>query len=298
MISQEQFDQFEKDGYLVIENMFSSDQCIQMYQEAGKIIETVIDSEDLEQVPMFPFVSKGENPSKAEFDYFMESASDIKLFLNKKEFTTDAHVDTSAKAKVIRKRANRIGHALHALNPVFKDITFSSPVKDVVKIVGYKKPVVCQSMYLMMQSPEGPSSSGHQASTYVIVEPSKLTGFWIAVTDCTVDNGALEVLPGSHKKGSLKNKFIRNPNEKEYNEGKRFIYTESKADYPTQGYVSIPLKAGSVLLMDGFLIHRATNCTSSEPRNVYAFHVYDADKTQFNKENWMEYNKSTFLPLF
>jgi len=269
-----------------------------MYQEAGKIIEKVIDSEDLEQVPRFPFVSKGDIPSQSDLDYFMKSASDIKLFLNKKEFTTDAHVDSAAKAKVIQKRANRIGHALHALNPVFKEITFSQPVKDVVKAVGFKKPIVCQSFYLMMQSPEGPSATGHQASTYVIVEPSKLLSFCVAVNDCTVDNGCLEVIPGSHKKGDLKNKFIRNPNEKEFNQGKRFIYTESQPEYPDQGYVSIPLKAGSVLLMDGFLIHRATSCTSSEPRNMYAFHIYDAEKAQFSKENWMEYNTSTFLPLY
>jgi len=299
MLTKDQLEKFNKDGYLVLENFFfNSEQCLRMYQEAGKIIEKVIDDEDLEQIPNFPFVSKGDTPTKAEFDYFEQSASDIKLFLNKKEFAAESHHDTEAKAKVIRKRANRLGHALHALNPCFREVTFCTEVKDVIKSIGFHKPIVCQSMYLMMQSPEGPSATGHQASTYVLVEPSKLVGFWSAVTDCTKENGCLEVIPGSHKKGGLKNRFIRNPNKDEFNAGKRFIYTEGKAQYPTEGYVPITLKAGSILLLDGFTVHRASNCTASEPRNVYAFHVYDADVGKFSEQNWMKQNSKTFLPLY
>jgi len=298
MLSKEQLEKFDKDGFLVIENFLNSDQCTLAYQEAGKIIEKFIDSEDLEQIPSFPFVSKSEMPSKFESDYFEQSASDIKLFLNKKEFTAESHQDTQAKAKVIRKRANRIGHALHARNPVFRDIVFSQEVKDVVKSLEFHKPIVCQSMFLMMQHPGGSSSVGHQSATFIHVEPSKLLGFWIAVTDCTTENGCLEIIPGSHKERNVMTKFIRNPNKSEFDEGKRFIYSEGKGDYPMEDFVSVPIKAGSVILMDGFVVHRATNCTASEPRNVFAFHVYDSESAQFSEENWLKFNNETFLPLF
>jgi phytanoyl-CoA hydroxylase len=46
---------------------------------------------------------------------------------------------------------NKIGHALHALNPVFKEISFDANVKDVFKSLNYKKPIVCQSMYIFKQ---------------------------------------------------------------------------------------------------------------------------------------------------
>lgn len=290
--------QFEKDGYLVLDDFYTKDQCNQMYDEAGKIIEKVLTEEDLENVPVFPFVSKNAIPSKSDFDYFQKSACDVKLFLNKQEFTLEPHAHASKMAQVMRKRANRIGHALHAKDDVFKQATINPNVQQVVKKIGFKKPIVCQSMYLMMQSPEGPSGTGHQGSTYVIVEPSKLVGFWCAVTDCSKENGCLEVIPGSHKKVGLLNKFIKNPNEKEFNEGKRFVYTEQNPNYPTDGFVQVPLKAGSIMLIDGLLVHRATNSTSDEPRNIYAFHVYDSDKAEFSKQNWMDYNKETFLPLY
>jgi phytanoyl-CoA hydroxylase len=299
MMTKEQVSQFERDGFIVLENFFNQDQCTKMYQEAGKIIEQYIESTDLEWLPTFPFATKNETPSMEQFDYFLESASDIKLFLNKKEYASDTSIDIQAKANVIRKRANRLGHALHSKNPVFREITFDDHVQNVVRSLGYKKPIVCQSLYLMMQPPDGPSSVGHQASTFVIVEPSKLLSFWIAVTDCMPENGCLEVMPGSHKKGVLKNKFIRNPNKREYEAGKRFIFTEPESEAVLKnGFTTVPLKAGSVILMDGYTVHRATPCTSHEPRNVYAFHIYDSDKAQFSKENWMEYNKETFLPLY
>lgn len=298
MLSNEQIQQFERDGFLVLENFFNSDLCTKVYQEAGKIIEKFIDTQDLEQIPTFPFVSKSDTPSKFEYDYFEQSASDVKLFLNEKEFTADSHQDTQAKAQVIRKRANRIGHALHAQNPIFHEMTFSPEVKAVVKSLGFRKPIVCQSMFLMMQHPQGPSSVGHQSATFINVEPSKLVGFWIAVTDCTTENGCLEIIAGSHRDRVANTKFVRNPNQSEYNEGKRFVYTQGKSDLPTQGYVPVPLKAGSLLLMDGFVVHRATNCTSPEPRNVYAFHVYDSQSAQFSKDNWLQFNDKTFQPLF
>lgn len=294
-LSQAQLAQFEKDGFLVLEDFYTKEQCTQMYDEAGKIIEKVMAEEELESVPVFPFACKEQTPSKADFDYFQQSGADVKLFVNKPEFTMDPHAHAAKMAQVLRKRANRIGHALHAKNITFKQATLGEKVQAVMRQLGFVKPIVCQSMYLMMQSPEG---MGHQGSTYVIVEPSKLVGFFAAVTDCHKDNGCLEVIPGSHKKVGLLNKFIKNPDEKEFNEGKRFIYTEPNPKYPTEGFVPVPLKAGSVMLIDGFLVHRATNSKAEEPRNIYAFQVYDSDKAQFSKQNWMDFNKETFLPLY
>jgi hypothetical protein len=295
MLTEEQLKQFDKDGYIVLKHFYNSDQCTRMYQEAGKIVANVIKSGELEKIPMYPYVSKGSEPTIEDFDYFEESAHDAKLFLNKKVFAADSNVDPDAKAKVIRNKVNRIGHALHAVNQTFKEITFTQEVKDVVKSIGFSKPVVLQSMYLMLESS---SDQGHQTSTYVIVEPSKLVSFWAAVTECTEDNGCLEIIPGSHKKGGLKNKFIRNPNKQEYDAGKRYIYTEGNPQYPEEGFVKVPLEAGDVVLIDGFVVHRASPCKVTEPCNTYAFHCYDSDKADFSEDNWMTYDENTFLPLY
>jgi phytanoyl-CoA hydroxylase len=46
---------------------------------------------------------------------------------------------------------NKLGHALHALNPVFKEATFNSTTKKLFADLGFKKPVVCQSQYIFKQ---------------------------------------------------------------------------------------------------------------------------------------------------
>ena len=43
---------------------------------------------------------------------------------------------------------NKIGHCLHMKNEVFKKITFSDKVKELIRQLGYIKPLVPQGMYI------------------------------------------------------------------------------------------------------------------------------------------------------
>ena len=42
----------------------------------------------------------------------------------------------------------------------------------------------------------------HVDGTFLMNEPSKLIGLWIALEDAEIENGCLWFLPGSHKQGS------------------------------------------------------------------------------------------------
>ena len=44
----------------------------------------------------------------------------------------------------------------------------------------------------------------HQDGTYLYVEPLKIAGIWIALEDCTTENGCLSFIPGSHNGFNLK----------------------------------------------------------------------------------------------
>lgn len=67
------------------------------------------------------------------------------------------------------------------------------------KSVGYVRPVVCQSMYIFKQPFIGGKVQAHQDGSYLYTDPLKVTGIWIALEDCTLENGCLSFLPGSHK---------------------------------------------------------------------------------------------------
>ena len=84
--------------------------------------------------------------------YFLTSTDKIRPFLEKRASEILEKAKSSPNEKSERKKIfNKIGHALHALNPVFKEVTFSSNVKDVFKSLNYVEPVVCQSMYIFKQ---------------------------------------------------------------------------------------------------------------------------------------------------
>jgi phytanoyl-CoA hydroxylase len=97
-----------------------------------------------------------------------------------------------------KKIFNKIGHALHALNPVFKENTFTENAKNAFRALDFKKPTICQSMVIFKQPFIGGEVSAHQDGTYIYNEPLKVVGLWIALEDCTLENGCLEFIPGSH----------------------------------------------------------------------------------------------------
>jgi phytanoyl-CoA hydroxylase len=64
--------------------------------------------------------------SKAGDEYFLTSTDKIRAFLESDASKAIENGDNPDKPKLI---FNKIGHALHVLNPVFKKHTFSENVK-------------------------------------------------------------------------------------------------------------------------------------------------------------------------
>lgn len=298
MLSGEQLTQFDRDGFLVLENFFDKSTCEKLSKEVDKIHENVVITQDLDKVPAHHFFANTENVAQEELDYFLNSGNKIRLLFMNKYLPGSGSTTLSNKAKLVRNNANKIGFALHAFNPVFAEATFSQKVKEVVQSLGYKKPVVCQSMYILKQAFSEPNAPGHQDSTYLQVEPNTLIGFWVAIEDITPQNGCLKFVPGSHKDG-LKRKYIRNHDENQVkSSGKILYYSNDAPNYDQNRFVSVPIKAGSAILINGLVVHKSTSTRSPASRDVYAFHVFDDAASAYSANNWMDYTPETFLPLY
>lgn len=84
----------------------------------------------------------------------------------------------------------------------------------------------------------------HQDASYLLVDPLNIMGIWIALEDCTVENGCLYFLPGSQNM-PLSRRFIRNPNKEEFDAGKYLIYDElDSTQYDESKFVPAEVKAG------------------------------------------------------
>jgi len=299
ILSKPQLDQFDRDGFLVLEDFIEP---YKFKREAEEILKNELSTQKLSDLHAFPAYAHGE-PSAADFDYFINSGQSIRLFLN-----TDIKEDEfpeEFQLKMIRQMGCHLGHALHALDPVFREFVLSKQVRQVAKSFGFSKPLVCQSMYLMRQDFTSHTVGyPHQMASFLQVDPpSKQLGFWLAMDDLTEEFGAIQFIPGSHKRG-LVAQFARNPDKKAFEQGKRLVFTkEPDMQYQEEEFVAVPLKAGSGVLVNSMVVHRSVMSDKAykrEPkhRDAFAFHIYDSENSTYRAENWMQYSEETFLPLY
>ena len=97
----------------------------------------------------------------------MKSAYHISFFL-----------EESIKPPILDKHAsiNKVGHALHDLDHVFRKYSYRPDYKALLNDLGYVNPQIVQSMYILKAPKIGGAVKPHQDSSYVITEPDSCMG--------------------------------------------------------------------------------------------------------------------------
>lgn len=94
-------------------------------------------------------------------------------------------------------------------------------------------------------------------------EPEKLI-VWIALDDVTIENGALKILPGTHKLGFQDWYRVKGETH----------HTRLKLDnVDTSNYEYAEMKAGDVLIFHHLVIHGSDRVSSNKPRRALRFSV-------------------------
>ncbi|XP_044748414.1 phytanoyl-CoA dioxygenase domain-containing protein 1 homolog isoform X2 [Coccinella septempunctata] len=130
----------EKDGFAVIENLFTSQECEEMIKEIRQVIQT---TNNATKRVIFKATAENDAPQAKE-KYFLDSAHKISFFFE------EGSVDEDGKLAVAEEylALNKIGHALHALNGVFGKYTFDERIKNICRSLDLVDPKVCQSMFI------------------------------------------------------------------------------------------------------------------------------------------------------
>lgn len=259
---------FAADGVLVLEGFVAGADCDALRARAGEIVER-FDPASVRSV-----FSTTDQTQLAD-RYFLDSGDKIRFFLEADAFDSGGDL-RGDKFDCL----NKIGHALHDLDPVFDAFSRTPELAEAVRRLGFEDPGIIQSMYIVKPPRIGGEVLCHQDSTYIFTEPESCVGFWFALEDATLDNGCLEFIPGAHR-GPLKARNRRTP------DGKSVTETLDPSPWPTEQRVPVPATKGTLVIFGGRTPHLSGPNRSSRSRHAYTLHVIDK-ACHYPADNWLQ----------
>ncbi|KAE9597297.1 hypothetical protein Lal_00007273 [Lupinus albus] len=265
-LSSDQLQFFNSQGYLVIESFASKDEIEAMIKRMQQLVD---DFDPSSTASIF----STKNQQQSTDDYFYESVHKVSYFFEEKAFGDDGNLKQPKQLSI-----NKVGHALHEIEPAFKKFSSSEKISSLMYSLGYKRPAIMQSMYIFKQPGIGGEVVPHQDSSFLYTEPETCTGLWLALEDANIINGCLWAIPGSHKSGLVR-RFLRDK------DGVKF--DRPSPSYDRKDFVPIDVKAGSLVVIHGDLIHQSFENQSPKSRHAYSLHVVDTDGCKWAPENWI-----------
>jgi len=167
MVSEKQQEQFEKDGFLVLEDFLCDAELETCAQEIHRLHELAADLEKQNDSAMKHFQREPYAKDKQQAGLPV-----LRKIEQTREFS-DVFRDLAAHPKLISVVQNLIGEDL----------------------------LLFRSTLMLKPAFHGSAHAFHQDSAYWPMDPPALVTVSIALTESTPDNGCIQVIPGSHRWG-------------------------------------------------------------------------------------------------
>jgi len=272
MLSAAQKEQYQKDGFIVIPGFKAAEEIAALRARAAQIVNE-----------FDPAIAQGifttKDQEKKADEYFLRSDNTIRCFFEEEAFGPDGQLKQAKELSI-----NKIGHAMHDLDPVFRAFSTDVRLAAVARDLGLEQPQVWQSMYIFKQPGIGGEVRWHQDATYFDTTPISVTTFWFALEDATLENGCLWAEPGGHRT-PLRERFVRTGDD---------IKVEKLDSTPwPNDSTAVPLecKAGALVCFHGLLPHYSAPNRSPVSRHAYTLHATDA-RTEYSPLNWIQRDAS------
>jgi phytanoyl-CoA hydroxylase len=256
MLDPDQLARYAADGFLLLPGFVDPARCDALRARAAELVAAF-------EPPDRRSVFTTDEQARKTDDYFLDSGDQIRFFF-----------EDGAEHAI-----NKIGHALHDLDPEFDRFSRTPELAALVADLGLDEPRLMQSMYIFKQPFVGGEVRCHQDSTFLHTEPERMVGLWFALEDARIDNGCLWAIPGGHREG-LRARFVR--------DGRR-TRLDVLDDRPWDDAQLVPLEAkkGVLIVLDGRAPHMSHTNRSPTSRHAYTLHVVSA-RSEYPATNWLQ----------
>jgi phytanoyl-CoA hydroxylase len=227
-LSEEQVTQFWAEGFLIVEDLLSPEEVGSVLQRAEWIASG-----------QAPHVSKGRLQLEPE--------------------VAEGKADANTFADSLRK----MNH-LAFCDEVFEGHARNSKILNVIESLFGPDIKLYQDQLFMKPPKVGSRQRYHQDMPLGFsIDPPDMVSCWAALTDATIQNGCLWMLPGSHRFGII---------EKEKWED----YEQKSLDGQLPEEQPVELKAGSCSFHHGLILHSSRPNLTNQRRRGYATHYVSA----------------------
>jgi len=275
MLSHAQLAAWERDGFLVLDGFVDAGRCAELKAHVESLLAGIDpDADDVTTV------FSTTNAAHGSDEWFLTSGDKVRWF-----FEDGALGEDGSLTRPLPLAVNKLGHAMHDLDPVFDAFSRTPQMAELATDIGFAEPRLLQSMYIFKQPGIGGEVVCHTDHTFLWTEPQSVVGFWVAVEEATLANGCLHVLPGGHRI-AVKSRFRLT--------GDRLGTTFDVFDdtpYPIDRLVPVEADVGTLVLLHGTLPHWSAPNTSAVSRHAYTLHVIEGS-ADYLADNWLQRDPS------
>lgn len=152
--------------------------------------------------------------------------------------------------------------------PIFRDIS--------ARVYGPDTPIAAfRAMFMNKPARKGTLLPWHQ-DRWAHLDRDPLITLWTALDPATIGNGCVQIIPGSHKLGVI------NPSH-----GSGFLTPELATKHaPKEKVVYLELKAGECALLHNYLLHSSDVNKTDIPRRAFSVCYMDARTVASNNEKY------------
>jgi len=271
LLADAQIELFRRDGFLVLPDFVDASRCLELRTRAMELARAHVPKSEQATI----FTANGK-PLHASDEYFLTSGEAIRCFFEKDAFDGNGRLRSDAHLCL-----NKLGHAMHDLDPVFDAFSRTPELAALASDIGMRQPLLLQSMYIFKQPQIGGEVACHTDHTYLWTEPQSVVGFWFAIDDATTENGCMWALPGGHRLP------VKSRSRLNAARDASVMDVLDPEPFPTEGLVALEAKRGTLIVLDGALPHLSGPNRSDRPRHAYTVHAIDG-VARYLPDNWLQ----------